>query len=60
MNGTFATKDFTTYSPESVITENLQELTVRADLLRELEIAHLRELAIEITQAERVALPWGV
>ena len=55
MNGTFATKDFTTYSPESVITENLQELTVRADLLGELEIAHLRELAIEIAQGDDLA-----
>lgn len=51
MNGTFATKDFTTYSPEDVIAENLQELTARTDFVGEQEIAHLRELAIEIAQS---------
>ena len=55
MNSTFATKDFSTYSPENVIAENLQELTVRSDLLGELEIAHLRELAIEIAQGDDLA-----
>ena len=55
MNGTFATKDFATYSPENVIAENLQELTARADLLGELEIAHLRELAMEIAQGDDLA-----
>lgn len=55
MNGTFATKDFATYSPESIITENLQELTARADMLGELEIAHLRELAQEIAQGDDLA-----
>ena len=43
-------RSFETYSPEGVIAENLQELTERADLLGEQEIAHLRELAIEIAQ----------
>ena len=52
MNGTFATRDFATYSPEDVIAENLQELTERADLVGEQEIAHLRELAIEIAQSD--------
>jgi len=55
MNGTFTTKDFATYSPENVIAENLEELTRRADLLGELEIAHLRELAIEIAQGDDIA-----
>ena len=55
MNGTYATTDFATYSPENVIAENLQELTRRADLLGELEIAHLRELAIEIAQSDDLA-----
>ena len=45
-------KSFETYSPEGVIAENLQELTERADLLGEQEIAHLRELAIEIAQGD--------
>ena len=55
MNGTFATKDFAIYSPEAVIAENLQELTERTDLIGELEIAHLRELAIEIAQRDDLA-----
>ena len=55
MNGTFTTKDFATYSPENVIAENLEELTRREDLLGELEIAHLRELAKEITQRDDIA-----
>jgi prephenate dehydratase len=45
-------KNFETYSPERIIIENLQELTERADLLGEQEIAHLRELAIEIAQSD--------
>ena len=52
MNGTFVTRDFATYSPEDVIAENLQELTERADLIGEQEIAHLREMAIEIAQSD--------
>ncbi len=48
-------RDFSTYSPESVIAENLQELTERADVLAEQEIAHLRELAIEIAQGDDLA-----
>ena len=55
MNSTFTTKDFATYSPENVIAENLQELTERADLLGELEIAHLGELAVEIAQGNDIA-----
>ena len=55
MNGTFTTKDFATYSPENVIAENLEELIRRADILGELEIAHLRELAKEMAQREDVA-----
>ena len=45
-------RSFETYSPEGVIAENLQELTERADLLGEQEIAHLRELAIEIAEGD--------
>lgn len=48
-------RDFSTYSPEDVIAENLQELTERADLLGEQEIAHLRELAIEIAEGNDLA-----
>lgn len=48
-------RDFETYSPEGVIAENLQELTERADLLGEQEIAHLYELAVEIAQADDLA-----
>lgn len=48
-------RNFETYSPEGVIAENLQELTERADLLGEQEIAHLRELAIEIAQGDDLA-----
>lgn len=48
-------KDFSTYSPEGVIAENLQELTERKDLLFEEEIAHLRELAIEIAEGDDLA-----
>ena len=48
-------RDFSTYSPENVIAENLQELTERADLLGEQEIAHLRELAIEIAEGDDLA-----
>lgn len=44
-------RDFSTYSPESVIAENLGELTERFDALEEQEIAHLRELAAEIAQS---------
>lgn len=45
-------RDFSTYSPEGVIAENLGELSERADILGEQEIAHLRELAIEIAQGD--------
>ena len=55
MNGTFTTKDFGRYSPENVIAENLHELTERTDLLCELEVAHLRELAVEMTQGSDIA-----
>ncbi len=48
-------RDFSTYSPEAVIADNLRELTERADLLGEQEIAHLRELAIEIAQGDDLA-----
>ena len=48
-------RSFETYSPESVIAENLQELVERADLLGEQEIAHLRELATEIAQGVDVS-----
>lgn len=48
-------RDFSTYSPEGVIAENLQELTERKDLLTEQEIAHLRELAIEIAEGDDIA-----
>lgn len=48
-------RDFSTYSPEDVIAENLQELTERADMLTEQEIAHLRELATEITEGDDLA-----
>ena len=48
-------RDFNTYSPEAVIADNLRELTERADLLGEQEIAHLRELAIEIAEGDDLA-----
>ena len=48
-------RDFSTYSPEDVIAENLQELTERADMLTEQEIAHLRELATEIAEGDDLA-----
>lgn len=48
-------KSFDTYSPEDVIAENLQEVTERADMLGEQEIAHLRELATEIAQSDDLA-----
>lgn len=48
-------RDFSTYSPEGVIAENLQELTERGDLISEQEIAHLRELAIEIAEGDDLA-----
>lgn len=43
-------KDFSTYSPEKVIAENLGELTEYFDVLGEQENAHLCELAAEIAQ----------
>lgn len=49
MNEHFGIRDYNLYSPEDIIAENLQELTERADLLGEQEIAHLRELAREIS-----------
>ena len=49
MNEHFGMRDFSVYSPEDVIAENLQELTERADILVEGEIAHLRDLAREIS-----------
>ncbi len=45
-------RDFETYSPEGVIFENLGELTERLDILEEQEMAHLRELAIEVAQSD--------
>lgn len=45
-------RDFEIYSPEDVIFENLGELTERLDILEEQEIAHLRELAIEVAQSD--------
>ena len=55
MNKNFVMRDLSAYSPEDVITENLQELTERADLLGEEEIAHLYELATEIAQGDDLA-----
>ncbi len=55
MNENFVMRDFGTYSPEGVIAENLQELTERADILGEQEIAHLCELATEIAQGDDLA-----
>ena len=55
MNKNFEIRDFGTYSPESVIAENLQELTERADVLGEQEIAHLYELASEIATGNDLA-----
>lgn len=48
-------RDFSIYSPEDVIAENLRELTERQDMIGEEEIAHLRELAIEIAQSDDLA-----
>lgn len=44
-------RDFNEYSPEDVILSNLCENTRRADMLKEQELAHLRELAAEIISA---------
>ena len=55
MNDAFGMRDFGGYSPESVIAENLQELTERTDILSEQEIAHLRELATEIALGDDLA-----
>ena len=38
----------TTYSPEEIILSNLEELSERRNRISEQEIAHLRELAVEI------------
>lgn len=48
-------RDFSTYSPEGVIAENLGELTERFDALGEQEIAHLRELAAELAQSDDIS-----
>ena len=42
-------KDFQSYSPESAIEENLRESALRAEMISEQELSHLRELAEEIT-----------
>ena len=42
-------KDFQSYSPENAIEENLLEISTKQEMLSEQEIAHLRELALEIT-----------
>ena len=44
-------RDFQEYSPEDVILANLSENSKRSDLLREQELAHLSELALEIASA---------
>ena len=41
--------DFQFYSPEDVISSNLQEIYSRMNMLCEQELAHLQELAAEIT-----------
>ena len=45
-----AMKEFITYSPEDAIEKNLQENQRKAEALSEQELAHLQELAVEITQ----------
>ncbi len=55
INKNFGLRDYGAYSPEGVIAENLQELTERADMLGEQEIAHLRELAKEISLGNDLA-----
>ena len=42
--------DLHSYSPEAVITSNLQELDARLSRITEQELAHLRELAREIAE----------
>ena len=54
-NENFGMRDYSFYSPEDVIAENLKELTNRADLIGEQEIAHLRELANEIAMSGDLA-----
>ncbi len=43
-------RDFNVFSPEDVIYANLRETALRTDMICEQEIAHLRELAAEITK----------
>lgn len=43
-------EDFRAYSPEDVIYANLRETGERIDMICEQELAHLRELAAEITK----------
>ncbi|MBQ8431901.1 MAG: hypothetical protein IJX28_03360 [Clostridia bacterium] len=43
-------KEFLSYSPEDAIEKNLRENQQRAEGLSEQEMAHLQELAVEITQ----------
>ena len=49
-------EDFRSYSPEDAINANLQEISLRFDRICEQELAHLRELAAEIT-ASVTAIP---
>ena len=55
MRENFELRSYGNYSPENVIAENLHELTARADILGEQEIAHLRELAKEIALGNDIA-----
>ena len=55
MDKHFEMQDFGLYSPENVIAENLRELIRRTDVIGEQEIAHLRELALEISQSDDLA-----
>ena len=55
MREIFELRSYGNYSPENVIAENLHELTARADILGEQEIAHLCELAKEIASGNDIA-----
>ena len=55
MREIFELQSYGNYSPENVIAENLHELTARADILGEQEIAHLCELAKEIASGNDIA-----
>ncbi len=51
-------KEFQSYSPENAIEENLRETAAKREMIFEQELAHLRELAMEITADCSENLDW--